>query len=82
MLKRRIVSLEAASTLANLEGVPGRCHQLGADRAGEFALDLRGSFRLVFGPDHDPLPLLDDGGLDRSKVTKVVIREVVDYHGR
>jgi toxin HigB-1 len=82
VLKRRIVSLEAAPTLADLAGVPGRCHQLGADRAGEFALDLRGSSRLVFAPDHDPLPLLDDGGLDRSKVTKVVIREVVDYHGR
>jgi proteic killer suppression protein len=82
VLKRRIASLEAAPTLADLDGVPGRCHQLTADRAGDFAVDLRGAFRLVFVADHDPLPLLDDGGLDRAKVTKIRIREVADYHGR
>jgi proteic killer suppression protein len=82
VLKRRIASLEAAPTLADMAGVPGRCHPLSADRTGEFALDLRGSSRLVFAPDHEPLPELGDGGLDQSKVTKILIREVVDYHGR
>jgi proteic killer suppression protein len=81
-LKNRIVSLEAAPTLADMRGVPGRCHELSADRAGQFALDLRGSFRLIFAPDHEPVPLLEDGGIDRSRVTKIVITEVADYHGR
>ena len=82
VLKRRIVSLEAAVTLAALAGVPGNCHQLSADRGGEFALDLRGSYRLLFVPDHDPVPALPDGGIAESLVTKVLITEVVDYHGR
>lgn len=82
VLKRRIVSLEAAPTLAALEGVPGRCHELSADRAGQFSLDLRGAYRLIFTPDHDPVPTLAEGGIDRSLVTKVVIVEVVDHHGR
>jgi proteic killer suppression protein len=82
VLKRRLAALEAAPTLADMAGVPGNLHQLSADRAGEFALDLRGSYRLVFAPDHDPLPQLADGGIDRGLVTKVRISEVVDYHGR
>jgi len=81
-LKNRIVSLEAAPTLADMLGVPGRFHELSADRAGQFALDLRGSLRLIFAPSHEPVPLREDGGIDRSRVTKIVITEVVDYHGR
>jgi hypothetical protein len=27
------------------------------------------------------VPALDDGGIDRSLVTKISIREVADYHG-
>ena len=64
------------------DGAPRNLHQLSADRAGQFALDLRGSYRLVFAPNHDPLPLLADGGIDRTLVTKIRITEVVDYHGR
>lgn len=82
VLKRRLFSLEAAPTLADMAGVPGNCHQLSAERAGYFALDLRGATRLVVAPNHNPLPLLPDGGIDRARVTKVVITEVVDYHGR
>ena len=80
-LKRRLASLSAAPTLQDMAGVPGNCHQLRADRAGQFALDLWGATRLVFKPDHDPVPRLADGGIDRAQVTAVVIMEVVDYHG-
>jgi plasmid maintenance system killer protein len=82
VLRRRLASLEAAPTLADMAGVPGNCHQLAADRAGSFAVDLRGATRLIFAPNHNPMPLLPDGGIDRARVTKVVITEVVDYHGR
>ena len=81
-LKRRIASLAGAPTLADMDGVPGNCHQLRADRAGQFAVDLWGQFRLIFEPDHEPIPDLSDGGIDRARVTKIVIKEVVDYHGK
>ncbi len=81
LLKRRLAALLGAPTLADMDGVPGKCHQLRADRRGEFALYLWGSYRLIFQPDHDPLPMLDDGGIDRTKVTQIEIKEVVDYHG-
>lgn len=81
LFKRRIASIVGAPTLQDMEGVPGHCHQLHGDRAGEFAIYLWGQFRLTFEPDHDPVPTLDDGGIDRARVTKIVIKEVVDYHG-
>ena len=82
LLRRRIATLEAVESLDQLEGLPGNFHPLRADRSGEFAASIGGSYRLVFEPDHDPLPLLDDGGLDRARVRRVVVTEVVDYHGR
>jgi proteic killer suppression protein len=82
VLKRRLVALEATPTLAQMFGQPGRCHPLGADRDGEFALDLRGAKRLVFSPDHDPIPTLEDDGIDTTQVTAIVVQEVTDYHGR
>jgi toxin HigB-1 len=81
ILQRRLATLAAAPALKDMDGVPGRCHQLQADRAGRFAVYLWGSYRLVFVPGDEPLPLLDAGGLDRAHVTRIIIEEVVDYHG-
>jgi toxin HigB-1 len=81
LLKRRLTSLLSAPTLRHMDGTPGRCHPLHADRSGEFALSLWGSYRLIFEPANNPLPKLGDGGLDLTRVTKIVIKEVVDYHG-
>jgi hypothetical protein len=76
------MALLVAPTLADMEGVPGNCHQLSADRVGQFAVHLWGSYRLVFEPDHDPVPRLNDGGIDRARITQIKIKEVVDYHGK
>lgn len=65
-----------------MDGVPGNCHQLHADRAGQFAVHLCGQVRLVFAPANNPLPTASDGGIDRTRVTKIEIKEVVDYHGK
>ena len=81
MLKRRLASLMAAPTLADLEGVPGRFHPLSGDRSGAFAGSVSGNLRIVFVPNHDPVPILPDGGVDQKSVTAISITEVVDYHG-
>jgi hypothetical protein len=67
--------------LKDTSGVPGRCHALGADRQGQFAISLWGSYRLVFVPDQNPIPTLPDGGIDLGRITKISITEVVNYHG-
>lgn len=81
LLQRRLASLVAAETLEEMSGVPGNCHQLRADRAEQFAVHLWGAHRLVFEADHDPTPRRPDGGIDRVRVTRICITEVVDYHG-
>lgn len=59
---------------------PERCHELIDNRKGEFAVDLKHPFRLVFKPVHNPIPYKDDGGIDLVKVTSIEILSVEDYH--
>jgi proteic killer suppression protein len=77
----RLVTLAAAETLADMSLAPGRCHALKADRAGQYAVHLWGPYRLVFVPDHDPLPQDPHGGIDVTKVTRIQVLEIVNYHG-
>jgi plasmid maintenance system killer protein len=80
-LARRLNELHAASTLEAMRSMPGRCHELRENRAGQLAVDVATNLRLVFEPADEPLPAKNDGGLDWSRVRAVRIREVVDYHG-
>ena len=80
-LNRRLNNLAAAEDLETMRVLPGHCHELHGDREGQLAVDLSGNYRLVFEPDHDPVPTKDDGGLDWTKVTKICVLEVEDYHG-
>lgn len=80
-LKQRLKELKAATTLEDMKSIPaGRCHELSQDRKGQLAVDLVHPKRLIFEPEHDPISQKDDGGLDWTKVTEIVIREVADYH--
>jgi len=80
-LAQRLAELGAAASLAEMSHLPpARCHALAGDRKGQFSVDLVHPYRLIFEPDHDPVPLLPDGGIDRTAVTDIVIIEVVDTH--
>ena len=79
-LLSRVADLQALPMLAAATHLPGRLHALVGDRAGQFSLDLDHPFRLLFVPDHDPLPTLATGGLDRSAVTRVRLIGIVDTH--
>ena len=77
-LRSRLADLQAANSVTDL--VAGRPHPLGEDRAGQFAVDLEGGRRLVFEPDHNPGPFRDVGGTDWSRVMRVRIVYLGDYH--
>ena len=79
-LKRRLADLEAANTLEEVRNLPGRCHELREDRKGQLAMDLVHPLRLLFRPNHDPVPAKPDGGLDWQQVTGIEVLEVCDYH--
>jgi plasmid maintenance system killer protein len=84
MTKRIKTGLAVLQAADNLSRVPTsgsiRCHQLSSDRDEQFAIDLLHPNRLIFQVDHDPIPRLKDGGIDKAKITQIVIVEIVDYH--
>lgn len=74
----RLQQLDACPTLAHMRSLPGRCHALSADRAGNFAVDVHQPYRLVFRP-HPPLTGAEKGDAWRQ-VQAVTIIDVADYH--
>lgn len=80
-IMRRMTVLHAAPSLYDVPfRPPERRHELGGDRKGMFAVDIKHPFRLIFKPDHNPVPVKEDGGIDLKKVTSIVILGVEDYH--
>jgi plasmid maintenance system killer protein len=80
VLQQRLAEMKASDTLEDLRKMPGRCHELAGDRKGQLAVDLVHPRRLLFVPDHDPVPKKPDGGLDWQQVTRVTIVGIDDYH--
>ena len=60
---------------------PHRCHELTGNRKGQLTVDLDHPYRLVFEPNHTPLPIRAEGGLDWKLVTAVNIIGIEDTHG-
>lgn len=83
-LKIALTQLRAAPHLgifAPPMSPPHRCHELTGNRKGQLTVDLDHPYRLVFTPNHDPLPVRPEGGLDWNKVTSIEIIEIEDTHG-
>jgi len=83
-LKIVLAQLWAASNLAVFAppmSPPHRCHELTGNRKGQLTVDLDHPYRLVFIPDHDPLPQRPEGGLDWKQVTNIKITGIEDTHG-
>lgn len=81
-IRQRLAELYAAETLADVSKLPPlRCHELKGNRAGQFAVDAKHPYRLIFQPAHNPVPRSKDGGIDLKKVVRIRVLEVEDYHG-
>jgi len=84
-IRIRMKELRAATSLMDFwppKSPPDRCHELTkGKRSGQLSVDLDHPYRLIFIPDHDPVPRRDDGGLDWSQVTAIKIIGVEDTHG-
>ena len=63
-VNQRLKELTDADNLAIMRTIPAaRCHELSGDHNGELAVDVSGNYRMIFEPNHDPIPKKDDGGL-------------------
>lgn len=81
VIMSRLAVLKNARTLSRVPTTrPARCHQLRGKRSGQYAVDLKHPYRLVFKPNHEPIPLREDGGVDTDRVTAITVIDVVDYH--
>ena len=81
LLQRRLSEIEASPNLQVLSRLPGpRLHPLTENRRGQVSVDLDQPYRLLFVPDHDPVPELPSGGTDLRAVTKVMIIEITNTH--
>jgi proteic killer suppression protein len=81
-LMMRMSELSAAEHLGlfALNTPPQYCHALRGNRAGQYAMRLHDKYRLVFVPDHDPVPLHAHGGIDTTQVTAIRIIEVSEHY--
>jgi len=80
VLQERLQQMELADCLEDLRNAPGRFHELTGNLKGCLACDVTKSLRLIFTPDHDPIPTKTDGGLDWKQVTAVTNIKLEDYH--
>ncbi|MDA8234670.1 MAG: killer suppression protein [Clostridia bacterium] len=80
-IMQRLVELDAAPCLLDICNLPG-CdfHELINNRKCQFSVSIKQPYRLVFVPDHNPIPRKADGGVDLKLVTAICIMEVVNYH--
>lgn len=80
-INQRLGELKAAETLAIMGLIPGaRCHELSGSNKGELAVDVSPNYRMIFEPNHNPLPKKEDGGLHWESITKIQINQIEDYH--
>jgi plasmid maintenance system killer protein len=79
-IRLRLDDLMAALTLEDIRNAPGRCHELHGNLADHLSLDLDHPYRLLFVPNHEPIPRKEDGGLDWTQVIAVKIVGIRDTH--
>ena len=80
-LKQRITQLESADNLLAISKIPVlRLHQYQGGEAGTWSIDIKDNWRLLFEIREDPIPTLEDGGVDLEQVTVIGIKEISDPH--
>lgn len=80
-IAKRLLELKAAQNLGMIPSTPPpRCHMLTGDREGQFSVDIKQPYRLIFVQDHKRIPVNPDGGIDLLHITAICILEVTDPH--
>jgi len=78
-LTRRLADLRAATCVKDL--VAGRPRELDGARHRHIAVELCNGARIVFCANHNAIPMLESGGVDWSRVSRVKILRIESDHG-
>jgi plasmid maintenance system killer protein len=78
----RLQQLCDVQCLMDMKAFPdARLHMLtGGTYHGTYSINVSQRLRLLFIPDHDPVPVLPAGNHDLTKITAVVIQGIEDTH--
>jgi plasmid maintenance system killer protein len=80
-IHQRLTELGDAESLEVMKTIlAAKCHELSGSKKGEFAVTISANFRLIFEPNHQPIPRKPDGGLDWKEITDIQVNEIIDYH--
>jgi proteic killer suppression protein len=80
-VKLRITQLENADNLEVISKLPVlRLHQHIGKGKGTWSIDIQENWRILFDINQDPIPILEDGGIDLKSITIISIESVEDPH--
>lgn len=80
-IKQRKNELISAENLRVISLMPAlRLHQLQGNRKGTWSIDIHQNWRILFEINQDPIPTLEDGGVDLKAITIICIESVEDTH--
>lgn len=80
-LMQRLMELKAAHSLDDISNLPpARCHELTGNLKGHFSVDINKNYRLLFIPANDPIPMKNDGGFDKKRITEIEVISIEDTH--
>ena len=80
-IQARMSVLQNTPTLNDVPTLPPeRCHQLNTKRQGVFSVDVGDKQRLLFVPNHDPMPVTQDDSIDLMQVRSITILKIQDSH--
>jgi proteic killer suppression protein len=80
-IKQRRIELESADNLEVISKLPKlRLHQYGGGGKGTWSVDIQENWRILFTINQDPIPTLEDGGIDLKAVTIISVESVEDPH--
>lgn len=80
-VKLRITQLKNADNLEVISKLPVlRLHQHIGKGKGTWSIDIQENWRILFEINQDPIPTLEDGGVDLKAITIISIESVEDPH--
>ena len=80
-IKQRRIQLESADNLEVISKMPAlRLHQYKGNWKGTWSIDIQENWRILFIINQDPIPTLEDGGVDLKAITIISIESVEDPH--
>lgn len=80
-IKQRINQLTSAENLGVIANLPAlRLHPHIGKNRGLWSIDIQANWRILFLIGNDPIPILEDGGINKKEVTIITITSIKDPH--